>query len=170
MRVIKIFDAEDYNPGWSRLKRTAVRAIVFVDDLLAMVKSEKYGEYKILGGGIKEGETHKGTLAREVLEEAGLHVLPDTITPYGKTLELRRSNWADNEIFEQESFYYICEVDANLRSPPALDDDYEVEYGYKPVFVTLVEAIATNEQLLGMPEVPWVRRDLAILHEIRRML
>jgi len=165
MRTIEIIDHKNYDPSWERVERQAVRGIIFVNGLLAMVKSEKYGEYKFLGGGIKEGENHTDTLIREVAEEAGLHVLPHSIAPYGKTVEFRAGDHED-VIFTQTSYYYSCEVDPNKADPPRPEEGYERDYGYKPVFVTLEEAIATNEKSPDKPQTPWRRRDLAVLKEL----
>ena len=40
---------------------------------------KRQGYYKILGGGIDAGETNEVALAREVREEAGLLVVPESI-------------------------------------------------------------------------------------------
>jgi len=167
--MIKIFDSENYQAHWKKYKRDSARAIIFVDGKLVMIKSDKYGEYKFPGGGINSGETHMDAILREVREETGLHVLPASIKEYGKTLILRKGISGD-EIFEQESFYYLCSVDTENRSQPKLDDGYETEYGYKLVYASLDEAIDANEKLLDMPDIPWVQRDLTVLCELRERI
>ena len=131
-----------------------------------MIKSDKYGEYKFPGGGIDANETHIDTVIRETKEEAGLHIIPGSIREYGKTLMIQRS-FNQDKIFEQESFYYLCEVETDNYSSQKLDKGYETEYGYKLVYATLDEAITANEKLLNMPEIPWVKRDLTVLYELR---
>ncbi|MCL2575472.1 MAG: NUDIX domain-containing protein [Defluviitaleaceae bacterium] len=168
MKLIKILDEKNYDKNWGKFERTAVRAIIFCDGLLAMIKSEKYGEYKFLGGGIKNGEMHTDTLVREVMEEAGLVVKPETITPYGKILEMRKG-YEEDVIFIQQSYYYNCKV-TKERFIPTFDDDYEIEYGYKPVFVTVDEAIKANEKLLNQLEVGWAQRDLIVLYKLKEQL
>jgi len=166
MRTIKIFDYKNYQVHWKKYKRDSARAIIFFDDKLVMIKSEKYGEYKFPGGGIDNNETHIDAVIREVKEETGLCVVPTSIKEYGKTLILRKSI-NDNEIFEQESFYYLCDIDTKSYSQPKLDDGYETEYDYKLVYTSLDEAIDANEKLLDMPKIPWVQRDLTILYELK---
>lgn len=166
MRVIKIFDNKNYLPDWKKFKRDSVRAIIFVNNKLLMIRSEKYGEYKFPGGGIEKGESHLDTLIREVKEETGYNVIPGTVGKYGKTLIIRKS-FNKSEIFEQESFYYTCGVETDIQSPQSLDKGYETDYGYKPLFISLEEAVKTNEQLLDIPEIPWVERDLFVLSELR---
>ncbi|MCL2198744.1 MAG: NUDIX domain-containing protein [Defluviitaleaceae bacterium] len=166
MRSIAVFDEQNYEAHWPMFKRDSARAIIYVDKKLVMVKSEKFGEYKFPGGGIDDGETHVETLIRETLEEAGLHILPATIREYGSTL-MRKKSIEGNKIFEQVSFYYTCDIDTERTSPQKLDEGYEMEYAYKLVYATLDEAIAANEKLLDMPEIPWVKRDLYVLSELR---
>jgi len=166
MRTIKIFDSKNYQAHWKKFKRDSARAIIFFNGKLVMIKSEMYGEYKFPGGGIDNNETHIDAILREVQEETGLYVLPASIKEYGKTLILRKGV-NDDEIFEQESFYYLCDVDTKSCSPPKLDDGYETEYGYKLIYASFDEAINSNEKLLDMPEIPWAQRDLTVLYELR---
>lgn len=166
IRTIKIFDDKNYQSDWKKYKRDSVRAIIFSDNKLVMVKSDKFGEYKFPGGGIDSNETHTDTLIRETKEETGLHIIPASIREYGKTLILRKGV-NDDEIFEQESFYYECDIDTDNRSLPKLDSGYETEYAYKLVFASLDETITANEKLLNMSEIPWVQRDLTVLYELK---
>ena len=45
-------------------KRTAVRAIIFNENKLLMVKSN-LGDYKLPGGGVEKGESHEEAIKRE---------------------------------------------------------------------------------------------------------
>ena len=166
MRMIKVFDFADYEPHWIKFKRDSARAIIFINGKLLMVRSQKYGEYKFPGGGIERSETHAEALIREVMEETGYRLLPEGIREYGKTLLLK--GWVENEIFEQESFYYTCKVDEYKQFAPVPDDGYETEYGYEPILVSLDCAIATNEELISIPEIPWTLRDLTVLQELKQ--
>ena len=171
MRMIKVFDEKNYDEHWGKYKRDSARAIIFCDKKLAMIKSEKYGEYKFPGGGIDNNETHIETIIRETKEETGLHILPESIREYGKTLIIRRDNLNNiNEIFEQESFYYLCDVDTECCSLPNLNNGYETEYNYQLVYVSLDNAIDTNKNLVNIKEIPWVQRDLTVLYELRDSL
>ena len=64
MRMIKVFDSADCEPHWTKFKRDSARAIIFINDKLLMVRSQKYDEYKFPGGGINHGETHTDALIR----------------------------------------------------------------------------------------------------------
>jgi len=169
MRTIQIFDDANYEPHWTKFKRDSARAIIFIGDKLLMVQSQKYGEYKFPGGGIKKDETHNQALTREVKEETGYSLMPESIVAYGKTLILRKGS-GQNEIFEQESFYFTCKVAECDVSEPTPDDGYEKEYDYIPTLVSLSEAIGVNEKLLNIPEILWVLRDLTVLKELAKYI
>jgi 8-oxo-dGTP pyrophosphatase MutT (NUDIX family) len=165
--MIKVFDSADYEPHWTKLKRDSARAIIFIGDKLLMVRSQKYGEYKFPGGGIEHNETHTDALIHEVMEETGYRLLPESISEYGKTLRILKG-MGENEIFEQESFYYTCKLDEHKPYAPNPDDGYEAEYGYEPILVSLDCAIETNEKLVNIPEIPWTLRDLTVLQELKQ--
>jgi NTP pyrophosphohydrolases including oxidative damage repair enzymes len=165
MRIIKTFDSRNYELHWKKYKRDSVRAIIFQCDKLAMIRSDKYGEYKFPGGGIEENESHLNTIIRETQEETGLKIVPATLRKYGKTVIIRKG-FNIEEIFEQVSFYYTCDIEVGVISKTTLDDGYETEYGYKLFFVSLEEAIQANEKLLNIDKIPWVERDLTVLREL----
>jgi len=56
--------------------RKAVRAIVFKDNNLLVMKRNKFGNefYTLVGGGIDAGESAEQALLREVMEEAGIEI------------------------------------------------------------------------------------------------
>ena len=87
-------------------------------------------------------EDKKEALIREVREETGLIVIPDLINEFGSVLRRQKSNKIPNAIFEQENFYYFCEVE-NIITEQNLDE-YEAEAGFILKFVHLDEAIDTN--------------------------
>jgi len=167
MRTIQIFDNANYEAYWTKFKRDSARGIIFIGDKLLMIQSKKFGEYKFPGGGIESGEKNTDALIREVKEETGYTLISESIAEYGKTLVLRKGS-GENEIFEQESFYYTCKVNEREISTPALDEGYESEYEYSPILVFPCVAISANEQLLNISKIPWVMRDLAVLREIKQ--
>ena len=148
--------------------RRAARAVIRRGDALVLIRSRRYGEYKFLGGGVQEGEDLPAALLREVREEGGLAVLPDTICPYGFTIE-RRAALEPDTLLEQYSYYYWCETDGKIG--PTHQDDYEREYGYRLAVVPPREAWTANSRLLASGDCPpWTRRDTWVLARLAEEL
>jgi len=143
MRPLFCVDMLDYEEDWPHSARPSVRGIIRKGDKLAMVHSLKYGYFKLPGGGIEGEEAHETTLIREVKEETGLTVKPDSIKEYGFVLRLQKSDYLENTIFEQENYYYFCEVSEEAGEQKL--DDYEAEEGFTLEFVTPEEAIRENQ-------------------------
>lgn len=125
-------------------RRTAVRAIIIEGEKILLVRSN-LGYYKLPGGGVEEGESHAMALIREVAEETGF-LNCNVGEKLGITLEQRPDNSAANSCFQMESHHFQCELgDKKMASQALLG--YELEEGYKPVWVPLQNAIDTNESL-----------------------
>jgi len=167
MRIIENFDSNNYEMCTGHFNRIAVRAIIIKNNLLALIKSEKYEEYKFPGGGKEDGESNTDTLIRETREETGLTIIPDSIKPYGLAKEKRRSVLNPNDLFIMESYYYICNVYDHISETSL--QDYENEYGYRLHFVDVDEAIKANEKaaLLHQHEAPWINRELAVFKDVK---
>lgn len=165
-RIIATIDLKNYNSESSVYKRTAVRGIIKDGEKYLLITS-KYGECKFPGGGRKEGETLEDTLFREVLEETGYRVIlnswkENSCKEYGIALERRKGEYED--IIEMTSYYYFCEVEkkAGLRNL----DDYEAEYEYQVVWMTLEEAIDKNKKVSNLDACPWVIRDTKVMEQL----
>lgn len=99
MRLLFEMDRKDYDPNGSRFERPSVRGIIRKDGKVAMVHSKKYDYYKFPGGGIEPGEEQCATLAREVREESGLVVLPETIQEFGWVHRIQKGSVDGKPLF-----------------------------------------------------------------------
>ncbi len=146
--------------------RKAYRAIVIQDDLVLLIQSKKYGEYKFPGGGKEGNESAFEVVSRETMEETGYKIM-SKIIPYGWTMEYAKDFEGKYDIFQQESRYYICKVHKN---PGNLNlSSYEIDYGYSPIWVTLEEAIRNNESVQSDNWIPWKERDTLVMKRLLEM-
>ena len=67
---------------------------------------------------------------------------PETVREFGSVLRRQRSDSAPNTIFEQENFYYWCDVYKQTVSQDL--DDYEREAEFVLRTVDIDEAIRAN--------------------------
>ncbi len=168
MKILRNIDRKDYNDNSPIIKREAVRAIIFKDGKLVVIKSKKIGEYKLPGGGIDFGESHHEALEREVLEETGLKIIPSSIKEYGTLMEKKKDIFGEG-IFHQISYYYLCEVE-NKKYNPKLTQS-EINFGYETECVEVVEAINNNEQLLKrIVDTTWIERETYVFKLIESNL
>ncbi len=145
MKLLCEFDYKDYDKCTRSFERNAVRAIIFKNNKIAMVKSDKEGYYKFPGGGMEKDESKIDTLIRETLEETGLSIIPESIKEYGYTCEKRKGTYDFDEIFIQNSYYYTADV-ADTISELSLDK-YEKILGYHLEFVPLEIAYEANKTI-----------------------
>ena len=110
MRMLFTMDAKNYAPDAPLHIRPSVRGIVIRDGKVLMVHSLKYDYYKFPGGGIEAGECRIEALCREVREETGFAVLPDSVREYG--MVHRRERDGDGTTFVQDNFYYAYRLNS----------------------------------------------------------
>lgn len=142
MRLLFEMDRKDYDPNGSRFVRPSVRGIILKDGKVAMVHSKKYDYYKYPGGGIEPGEDQCATLIREVKEESGLVVVPDSIREFGWVHRIQKGSVDD--IFVQDNYYYLCEVEQTVGQQKL--DAYEAEEEFELEFVAPQTVIEVNRQ------------------------
>lgn len=168
MKHLKTFDLNDYEVSYQKNQRTAVRAIIIQNGKLAMIQSTAFMECKFPGGGLEQGETHEQCLIREVKEETGLSLLSSTMKPFGSVREKRKDSLNDDHIFEMTSYYYLAQVDG-VMDPVDLDD-YEEDYGYHLVWLSLDQAIHINEEANALHRTiaTWIEREIFVLKYIKQ--
>lgn len=143
MKQLFEIDLHDYEESDSVFSRPSARGIIFMEDnRIALVYSEKEKYYKFPGGGIYREEDKKTALIREVREEVGLTVIPESICEFGSVMRRQKSNLSPHTVFEQENFYFICKVENQVVEQNL--DAYEAEAGFILRVVDLDEAISVN--------------------------
>ena len=141
MRELFVLDKKNYNPNGSVGRRPSVRGIIIRNGKIAMMHSRKYNYYKLPGGGIEPEETLEDTLIREVREESGLIVKPETIKEFGYVRRIEKGRYED--IFIQDNYYFLCETESTVMEQQL--DDYEAEEEFTLEFVSITDAISVNE-------------------------
>ena len=156
-------DLKNYREGGSVFRRTAARGIVRRGKQYLLITT-KYGDCKFPGGGVEPGETLEEALLREMREETGRTVRRDSLRKYGVVKERRKG--VDADILEMESHYFFCEADGPAGAVEL--DDYEAEYGFQAVWMTLEEALKKNRAALDREACPWVERDCRVMECLLR--
>lgn len=143
MKQLFEIDLHDYDESDNVCRRPSARGIIFTNDKkIALVYSQKERYYKFPGGGIHADEDKKEALIREVKEEVGLAVIPETIREFGSVMRRQKSLSSPHTIFEQENFYYFCKTGKTISAQEL--DDYEFEAGFALRYVDIDEAIKVN--------------------------
>lgn len=160
MDKLLIFDEQNYLPDMEEIYRVAVRGIIFIDGKLLLVES-CFKELKLPGGGIESGEDDIQALVREVEEETGYKVIPESIVPFGE-IEEKRLSTKEPMIWHQFSRLYFCDV-----HPERGECKYtksEIKYGFRCVLHPLDEAIRINKEV-ARAEIRREYRTLALIKE-----
>lgn len=141
MRSLFEIDTKDYDINGTTVSRPSARGIIIKDGKLAMIHSIKYDYYKFPGGGIEKNEQKENALIREVLEETGLDVIPQTIKEYGMVHRIQKGDYED--VFIQDNYYYLCDVEDNVHEQKL--DDYEKEEKFTLEYVSPKQVIDANK-------------------------
>lgn len=157
MHTILVLDEKNYTEDMPVFERFGVRAIIRRNGLLAMQQSAS-GEYKIPGGGMEDTETIAQALEREVREETGLMVIPESMKELGEIVELRRDIFDEKKKFVAHSFHYLCDVEDEMTEPQMTES--EKKKGFHLAWADIDTVIATNEAIMTEK---WQFRDVQFL-------
>jgi len=113
-----------------------------INKKIALLYEVRNNMYVFPGGKIEKNETNIEALIRETKEEAGLTVKPESIIEYGIVTEIRKDIYVDG-IFEQNDFFYICNVEDKTIEQKLTE--HEKEIGYILKIVSIEKAISLNE-------------------------
>lgn len=153
MKRLLTLDLKDYTDDMPIFEKHTVRAIILRDGKLSMQLSSS-GEYKIPGGGVEGDESHAVTLEREVMEEMGLLVIPESMEEIGEILELRQDVFDKGVKYVCHSYFYFCDVQertvATHMTASEIAKGFHPVWEYPEVICRVNDAIQTE---------PWQKRD-----------
>lgn len=163
MKELFSLDLKNYNPDGPEAVRNSARGIIYKDGKVLLIHSKTKGYYKFPGGGIEKGESNTDALIREVREETGYSVKPESIEEYGFVLRRQKDSYNENGFFSQTNFYYFCEIE-DFKAETKLDD-YEKEDGFETVWMNPVIASGKNryEVDTSKTDVIMVKRESKVL-------
>ena len=88
-------------------------------------------------------ETQLETLAREIKEETGMTLIPESAKEFGEALKIQKGDdTGENTIHIQQNFYYTCRVEDEIGDQELDEDERDSEFVLK--FVPIDEAIRVN--------------------------
>lgn len=142
MRMLFTLDRCDHGRCTRTFVRDSARAVIIKNGKIALVHSLKYDYYKFPGGGIEPGESMIDAVIRETAEEAGLTVIPETVSEYGCVHRVQKLASDHTARFVQDNYYFLCAAEDGTAAQQL--DDYESEERFTPVWADPADAIRTN--------------------------
>lgn len=116
MKQLFAIDSKDYDSNWEKFYRPSVRGIILnKNHEIALIYSQKFHIYKFPGGGIEPGEDHLTALAREINEETGMTLIPESVQEFGEVLRIQGSGKLNDTILIQENYYYLCQTTGEIH-------------------------------------------------------
>ena len=99
MRELFRMDRQNYNPEGKVYRRPSARAIILKDGKVLLNYVSKYNCYEFPGGGIEAGETPECAVQREVAEETGRIVVPESVREFGIVIRRQQDSSDPDGIF-----------------------------------------------------------------------
>lgn len=143
MKELFSLDMKDYNPDGKEVRRDSARGIVYDGGNVFLLHSKSKGYYKFPGGGINEGESNEEALIREMQEETGRIIIPESIEEYGYVCRREKDDYDENGIFVQNNFYYFCKL-TDEQTKTSLEG-YEIEEDFETVWMSPFFASKHNQ-------------------------
>ncbi|MBI9008766.1 MAG: NUDIX domain-containing protein [Tenericutes bacterium] len=166
MELIKVFDTRA-DKSKTEIKRTATRAVIQNGNKILLIYVKNNSEYKFPGGGVEDNETFIEALKREVLEEAGA-TISEVKECIGYTDQFYPDKYIADEVFSMRSIYYLCDITNSFKAQDL--STYELELGFIPSWVSIDEAIKTNEERLKLGNnYHWTERELFMLNHLKNL-
>ncbi len=153
MKKLLVMDEKNYTDEMPVFEKSTVRAVIQRGNLIAMQRGNN-GVYKIPGGAVEGAESHHDALIREVVEETGLIVIPETISEIGEIEEIREDSFCPGQKYISHSYFYSCSVKNETIQTNMTEN--EIEKGYQLEWATATEIYDNNAHLL---KEPWMNRD-----------
>ncbi|NLG02558.1 MAG: NUDIX domain-containing protein [Clostridia bacterium] len=148
MKQLFMIDMHNYQDCTKVFECYHSRAVICVDGQYAMQISS-IGEYRFPGGRLEEGESPRQALIREVKEETGLLVCPDSIQEIGEVVELRKDPFASDTKYICHNYYYKCKVKEETGDPCL--SEKEKRMGLRLTWGSITDMIQKNRNL-NLPE------------------
>ena len=170
MQRLFTIDLKDYDSNLEKFYRPSVRGIILDQNgKVTMIYSEKYHFYKFPGGGIEGDETHLETLKREIKEETGMILKPESVREFGEVLRTQKMQKdGKNVVLVQYNYYYLCETENEIGTQSLDDGEKEAEFVLK--FVQIDEAIRVNNNFQGETTEKYaVERENRILELVKNL-
>ena len=171
MKELFRMDRQNYRPDGPVYGRPSARGIIVKDGKVLLNHIGKYDCYEFPGGGLEPGETPEQALVREIAEETGYVVKPESVEAYGIVIRRQRDSRDPDGIFEQKNYYYFCEIAE--ETVPRKPDAHEIEEAAEPVWAeSLAIPIHRNRKAFRRIGEPFMEREMRVMdlvdEELRR--
>ena len=162
MRELFLMDRQNYNPEGKVYRRPSARAVILKDGKVLLNYVSKYNCYEFPGGGIEAGETPECAVQREVAEETGRIVVPESVREFGIVIRRQQDSIDPDGIFEQENYYFFCDV--TDECVPRKPDEHEIQDGAEPVWVeSLAIPVHRNRRAFERFGEPFIQREMRVM-------